>query len=239
MIKLDNKTLVRWLVISAVVVVVMLALSVWGATRPGLGEEVCTHWNAAGVCDGWGGKFLGFYLLPLVMIGVVGLIAAIPFIEPRRSNLAMSRTAYVALWAVLLFYFLVLHVILVINALHEAGVVAFNLDVGRLVPISVGVLFVVIGNYLGKIRSNYMMGIRTPWTLASDLAWDKTHRLGGKLFMLAGLLLVLSSLFLPVTWWVYVMLGTLFPMIIFLFVYSYLVWRNDPKAHNGITGNAG
>ncbi|MCB0026848.1 MAG: SdpI family protein, partial [Anaerolineales bacterium] len=113
------------------------------------------------------------------MIGVVGLIAAIPFIEPRRSNLAMSRTAYVALWAVLLFYFLVLHVILVINALHEAGVVAFNLDVGRLVPISVGVLFVVIGNYLGKIRSNYMMGIRTPWTLASDLAWDKTHRLGG------------------------------------------------------------
>ena len=88
-----------------------------------------------------------------------------------------------------------------------------------------GILFIVIGNYLGKIRSNYMMGIRTPWTLSSDLAWDKTHRLGGKLFMLAGLLLLLSALFLPVTWWVYVMLGTLFPMLIVLFVYSYLVWR--------------
>ena len=135
MIKLDNNILRRWLVISAVVVLAMLAISVWGASRPGLGAEICTHWNAAGECDDWGGKFLGFYLLPLVMIGVVGLIAAIPYIEPRRNNLAMSRTAYLALWAVLLFYFLILHVILVVNALHEAGVIGFNLSVGQLVPV--------------------------------------------------------------------------------------------------------
>jgi uncharacterized membrane protein len=231
MSKLDNNTLKRWLLISAGVTVILFALSIWGSTRPGLGDEVCTHWNAAGVCDDTGGKFMGFYLLPIVVIGVIGIIAAIPFIEPRRSNIALSRKAYLAIWGGLLLFFAAMHIILVVNVLNGAGVIEYNLDIARVLPLVMGGLFIVLGNYMGKIRSNFMMGIRTPWTLSSDLSWDKTHRLGGKLFVVVGILMLIS-IALPTEWWIWIMMGALLPMVLFLFIYSYVVWKNDPNARN-------
>ena len=232
MSKLDSNTLRRWLLISLVVIVIMFALSLWGSTRPGLGDEVCTHWNAAGLCDGYGSKFMGFYLMPIVVIAVIGIIAAIPYIEPRKNNIALSGKAYGAIWGGLLFFFLLMHIILIINVLHGAGVIDFNLDISRFIPIVMGGLFIVMGNYMGKIRSNFMMGIRTPWTLSSDLSWNKTHRLGGKLFVVVGVLMLISSIALPNTWWIWIMMGALFPMIFILFIYSYVIWKQDPNARN-------
>jgi len=232
MTKLDNNTLKRWLLISTVVIVILFTFSIWGSTRPGLGEEVCTHWNAAGVCDDYGNKFIGFYLLPIVVAGVVGIIAAIPFIEPRRTNIALSRKAYLAIWGSLLFFFTAMHIILVVNVLHGAGIIDFNLDIARIIPIIIGLLFIVMGNYMGKIRSNFLMGIRTPWTLSSDLSWDKTHRLGGKLFVFVGILMLISSIALPPTYWIWIMMGALLPMILFLVIYSYVIWKKDPNARS-------
>ena len=77
-----------------------------------------------------------------------------------------------------------------------------------------------------------MMGIRTPWTLSSDLSWNKTHRLGGKLFVVVGVLMLISSIALPNTWWIWIMMGALLPMIFILFIYSYVIWKQDPNARN-------
>ena len=98
------------------------------------------------------------------------------------------------------------------------------------VPAGVGVMFLVIGYYMGRMRSNYMMGIRTPWTLTSELSWQKTHLWGGRAFMLLGVLFALTG-FLPISgWWIGVLMGGMLAMIIGLFVYSYLVWKDDPNA---------
>ena len=92
-----------------------------------------------------------------------------------------------------------------------------------------GALFMVIGNYLGKVRSNFIFGIRTPWTLSSEDAWDKTHRLGGWLFFVTGLLIFLSGLFSENGWIFVMLLGGFFLAIIFLFGYSYWIWKQDKK----------
>ena len=88
---------------------------------------------------------------------------------------------------------------MVLCVVLQAATLVYALGVP--VPISlvccltVGVLFVIIGNYLPKCRLNYTMGIRTPWTLSSEENWNKTHRLGGKLWVAAGLLIVVCGFF--------------------------------------------
>jgi uncharacterized membrane protein len=101
-------------------------------------------------------------------------------------------------------------------------------DVTRIVPVGLGILFLVTGNYFGRLRSNFVAGIRTPWTLSSELSWNRTHRAAGRLFVGLGLLLALLGL--TGSWtatWI-VALGGTFTGVGFLFVYSYLVWKRDP-----------
>lgn len=220
--KHDLKNILR---LSGVVLLAMFVISgyVWIETPPG--EPVCTHWNAEGVCDAYGGKFMGILLMPLVSAGVVGLFALIPRIEPRATNIAESRKAYMAVWVVMLVFLLGLHIVLMLNLLGR------DVNVGTYAPFLMGLMFVVIGNFMGKVKSNYMFGIRTPWTLSSDLSWNKTHRLGGKLFVLLGLLFMASGVLFPGETWVYVMMVSLFGMLAVLMTYSYYVWKSDPDAH--------
>ena len=210
-----------WL-LSAAVVFLMFAISSYAWMQIPAGEEVCTHWNAAGECDDYGSKFVGIYLMPIVTAAVVGLFALIPRIDPRAANIARSRKSYTAVWAAVILFFLALHTILTLSILDR------DVNIGTYVPLLVGFMLVAIGNYMGKIRSNYMFGIRTPWTLSSELAWNKTHRLGGKLFVVEGIIIMAGAIFLQDEWWTYLMLGSIFLMVAVLTGYSYLIWRQDP-----------
>jgi uncharacterized membrane protein len=98
--------------------------------------------------------------------------------------------------------------------------------VARLVPAGIGVVLIVVGNYLGKVRSNFFFGIRTPWTLSSELSWNRTHRLGGRLSVLIGLVALLTPVF---PWAGVVALAVGAPiMVIVLVIYSYVQWNRDP-----------
>ena len=121
--------------------------------------------------------------MPVTTIAIAALLAVIPRFEPRRANLERSGKAYGAIWITVVTLLGGVHVLTVAAALGA------DLEISRLVLIGTGLLFVVIGNYLPKVRPNYLMGIRTPWTLASDLSWTRTHRLGGRLFVIEGLVL--------------------------------------------------
>ena len=90
-------------------------------------------------------------------------------------------------------------------------------------------MFIVIGNYLPKVRPNYMVGIRTPWTLTSDLSWDRTHRIGGRLFVLEGVVFIILGLVRPASGTLIgVLVGGIVLMLVVLFGYSYRVWKTDP-----------
>ncbi len=104
-----------------------------------------------------------------------------------------------------------------------------KLDITTIAIVGTGLLFIVMGNYLPKVRPNYMVGIRTPWTLTSDLAWDRTHRVGGRLVMLEGIAFILVGLVHPPRpAFIATLIGAIVLLLVFVFAYSYRVWKTDP-----------
>jgi immunity protein, SdpI family len=154
---------------------------------------------------------------------VAALFWAIPVIEPRRANILKSGKAYAVIWVGLVLLMAAIDLAAIASALGA------SLDIRLVAFVGVGVLFIVIGNYLPKVRPNYMIGIRTPWTLTSDLSWQRTHRVGGRLVIIEGLVFIVAGFVRPTTAiLVGVLIGGIVVMLVVLFAYSYRVWKADP-----------
>lgn len=209
---------------SAVIVGLMLAVGSYGWIRLPADAQVPIHWGPTGAVDGYADKTLGLFLLPLIAVGLTAMFWVIPRVEPRRTNLQRSGKAFVAIWMATLLLLGALQVMTVAVALGAA------IDVTQLVMIGTGGVFVVMGNYLPKVRPNYLVGIRTPWTLTSDLSWARTHRLGGRLFVIAGVVLIgLGVVGVAPEVLVTVLIGGLVALLVVVFAYSYRVWKLDPE----------
>jgi uncharacterized membrane protein len=170
--------------------------------------------------DRYGSRLEGLIALPLVTLGVSLLLAFLPRVEPRRQHLLQSARAYNAVWIATL---------AVLAGLHAAVLftgVGYAVPVGTIALALVAVLLLVMGNYFGKVRSNFFFGIRTPWTLTSERSRDRTHRLGGRLFAGLGALVLLAMPFGSQVAGVLLLAGVLLVVPV-IFVYSYLVWRDD------------
>ncbi|HET6725208.1 MAG TPA: SdpI family protein [Gammaproteobacteria bacterium] len=165
-------------------VLVLAAFAVAGWLYPQLPQSVPTHWNTAGQPNQFIPKPWGPFILPLVMLGAWILMSILPPIAPRGYRLDRFIGTYGVLMLTVLAALLVLTIVMLIAA--EGA----RFDSTRIVFIVVGALFIVLGNYLGKLRKNFFIGIRTPWTLANDEVWARTHRLGGWLFVLAGFAII-------------------------------------------------
>jgi len=207
---------------SAVIIGIMFLLAAWSWLRIPEGASIPVHWGINGEADRYGGKFEGLLLLPVITLLAALLLSLIPRIDPRGENIARSAKAYKSIWFVTLLFMLAIYVMSILAALGWA------INMGRIIGPALGILFIILGNYMGKIRSNYTVGIRTPWTLASELSWNKTHRLGGKLFVALGLLVLVMALFGQGALTFYVLLAGLLITLITLFAYSYIVWKSDP-----------
>jgi uncharacterized membrane protein len=202
---------------------VMLIVGLWGIAQVGIDAQVPMHWNAAGEADGYGPAWLAFLLVPVISTLVILLLLAIPRFEPRRRNLQRSASAYrtVAVALIVLMTLVQLAVVL-------AGTGAVDFQMTSLISLGVGGLFIVMGNVLGTVRSNFLFGIRTPWTLSSDLAWSKTHRLVGRLFVVLGIMVIVLGVLGVTTAFVAVLVGGIVVILTVSFVYSYRVWKADP-----------
>ncbi len=216
--QLNTKPL--WLA-CGIVLAIMVGFSTWAWLQVPADASLPVHWNMAGEPDRYGGKFEALLLLPLVSTAVVILFSLIRRIDPLHANIERSGQAYRATLLGILFVLLVLHIGAVLNA------VGYVVNIGLIAAPAVGIMFIVMGNYLGKIRRNYMFGVRTPWTLSSELAWNKTHRLTGKLFVVAGFLILLACLWGPTVAF-YTMMISILGTVAFAMIYSYLVWKQDP-----------
>lgn len=202
------------------IVTALLIVLVFGVTLaayPHLPDQVASHWNAAGEADGYMSKGWGSFLVPLMMLGIAAMMWALPLIDPLRKNVETFRTEYewfiVAMTAFL--------------AILQAQILLWNLGYevspNSVLPVSMGLLFIYIGWMLRRARRNFFIGIRTPWTLMSEEVWDKTHRLGGTLFMVAGALSFLGVFFPDQSVW-FVLLPVLSVTVI-TFVYSYRLFQ--------------
>lgn len=207
---------------SLLVVLTLVAAGVATALAIPAEMQLPIHWGLNGEPDGFAGKWTAL-LLPAGVVALVSLLFwALPFIEPRREGLERSRGLYLWGWVSLLFVGAVLELAVVSVAL------GWELPVYRLIGGAVGAMLVAIGNQLGKSRSMYLIGLRTPWTLASEEVWIRTHRLGGKLMMAAGLVVVVAAvLAVPPAAMMFVMLAVVSAAAVIPVVYSYLLWRRQ------------
>lgn len=185
-------------------------------------DRLPIHWSTSGEVDGYGGKFVGLLLLPLITLGIYVVFAAIPRLDPARANYASFRGVYTALKTVLIAYMGFVYLVMNLAINNEDGIPVDSLMVG-----SMAVLLFGIGLVLGKVRPNYFVGIRTPWTLTSKRSWVKTHRVGGWVFIAAGIATGIGAIFSG-TVALIAMAVVLVPGIIYLTVYSYRVWKSDP-----------
>lgn len=181
-------------------------------------EMVPVHWNAHGKVNGWMAKPWGPLIGPLTALATVGFLSICPLISPKQ----FSMERFVRAWTTIVtglagFMFVVTAAV----TLAGAGVAV---DVTRILGLAVGVLFMMIGNFMGKLTPNFFAGIRTPWTLANEEVWLRTHRLGGKLFFLAGLAAAVTSLVSSVASVSVILGGSLLASIVPT-VYSYLLYR--------------
>ncbi len=209
---------------SIAIVGVMLLVSAWAWIQLPPDARIPIHWGANGEVNGWADKTVGLLLLPAIAAGIAIMFASIPRIEPRRQNLERSATAYRAIWIGVMLLLLGLQVLAVGAAMGA------QFDMTKLVFVGTGALFVVIGNYLPKVRPNYLVGIRTPWTLTSDVSWTRTHRIGGRLFVIEGIVMILLGL-VGVTGVALVgaLIGGIVVLLVVTFAYSYQVWKADPE----------
>lgn len=187
--------------------------------------QLPTHWGLGGEPDSFAPKWVALLLPAAITAAVSLLFHFLPAMEPRREGLARSQGLYLWGWLALL----------AMGAAIEFALVSTALDwgfrVNSIIVAATGLMLVLIGNQLGKSRSMYLIGLRTPWTLASEEVWIRTHRLGGKLMVGGGLALLAAAL-LPIPPG---MLATVVIAVIAVsagvpIVYSFLLWRREESA---------
>ncbi|MFN3834845.1 MAG: SdpI family protein [Glycocaulis sp.] len=218
--------ILRGLVLSLPPFLILLAFAVWGWMVTPEGTQVPVHFAFDGSVNRYGSRFEAFALIPMGALILSGLFALAPLIDPRGANLLRSRPLVLVSWAGAVW---LLAMVQGVITLAVTGVLADASWIPRLAGVGTGALFVVIGNVMGKARPNWFFGIRTPWTLSSDRAWDVAHRWGGWLFVLAGLLSIGAMLALPLTAGFIVLLVATFGAALIPSVLSYFVWRSDPE----------
>ncbi|HEU4564854.1 MAG TPA: SdpI family protein [Gemmatimonadaceae bacterium] len=206
----------KWL--PALFLAASVAFSIWA--YPQLPERVVTHWGPNGEPDGWSGRAFAAWFIPLLGLGTWLLLRWVPSIDPRRANYEKFRPTYDLLVALIVGFVAAIHVVVLGVAL------GWPLSIERVVPVGIGLLFVVLGNLLPRARSNWFFGIRTPWTLSSERVWERTHRVGGYLFVAGGLALVVTALVLP-KMGPTVLVAVVGVVSIGIAAYSYLLWRRE------------
>ncbi|HEY6417409.1 MAG TPA: SdpI family protein [Candidatus Binataceae bacterium] len=200
--------------------VVFAMFLVAAATWPAAPARFPIHWNLQGV-DGYGSRFQGVFLVPILTLGVYVLFRLLPRIDPGRANYAQFAGIYTAFRLVVLLFLAATY------AMMQLVAHGYELNVPTIVILMAGALLIFLGNFMGKIRPNWFCGIRTPWTLSSKLSWDRTHRFGGWVCVVSGVL-VMASVAEPPRLTVAICLADTLAMVTALYIYSYLVWRSDP-----------
>jgi uncharacterized membrane protein len=201
--------------------IVVLSFLIAAYFYPSMPDKMVSHWNGRGEADGTLPKFWALFLVPLTSAGLLLLFAAVPKMDPLRGNIGKFRGHYDG------FVFLMMSFLLYIFLLT----IAWNLGlrfafIAAMVP-ALALLFYYCGVLIENAKQNWFVGIRTPWTLSSERVWDKTHKRGGKLFKIAGLV-ALPGILLP-DYAIFLIIVPVILLSAYTVAYSYVEYAKERK----------
>ena len=206
------------LIISSILILlpIIAGLLLWDQ----LPERFATHWGVDGQPDSWAGKPMAVFGMPLFILAVQWIGALVTAADPKNKN-QTNKAFTVVLW------------ITPAISLLGAGMIygtalGMVIQVNTLMPIFMGILFLFVGNYLPKCKQNHTIGLKLPWTLDNEENWNATHRLGGKVWVAAGVLMLLCT-FLPESWNVVGVFVVTVAAVVIPCVYSYVYYRKQAE----------
>lgn len=211
----------RKLIPSLVIVGAAATFAAWA--YPHLPAQVATHFNLQGEPNGWSPPLRASLTGPVLGLVLAAVFVVLPRIDPRRANYALFGSTYWTIANSVLIFVQGVYVLTLIKAL------GWSVDMTRVAMFGAGGLFVLLGNLMTRIRPNWFMGIRTPWTLSSDTVWRKTHRVGGAAFVIAGLCIAATG-FVPSQWTFYAAMSIAIAAALVPVVYSYVLWKREQNA---------
>jgi uncharacterized membrane protein len=201
---------------------ILLMFAIAFFVYPSLPEKIPTHWNAQGQVDGYSGRG-GIFIIPIMFLVLIILFFILPMMEVFSENMLKIYKYYYAFKIVFSVFFLVLFIA---TLLPNFG---YDINVAQVVIVMISILFISIGAILPKLKRNYIFGIRTGWTLSSDKVWDQTHRLGGVLFIVMGVLTIISLFIFNIESTIYTFLALIILGSIYLVFYSYYLYAKENK----------
>lgn len=206
-----------WLII----LLIIGSLAAGVAIYPHLPEQIPSHWNIQGQVDNYSSRLWGALGLPLLSAGIYVMMVLLPAIDPRSENYSRFKGAYRSIKSVLVIFFVGLWVMVMVSSL------GYNIPVDRFVIVGVGLLFMFLGNFMGQLRPNYFVGVKTPWTLASEEVWRKTHRLASRVWVASGLVMALAGLILGGEKGIALIVAAIAAAVIIPLVYSYIIFKRQ------------
>jgi uncharacterized membrane protein len=176
-------------------ILLTLSMIVWTLWRVStMPDTVPVHWGINGQADRFGSKWESALIMPIIMITMIGLTVILPAISPKNFEIERFRSTYAYIMLLCNIMMSAMH-ILILEA--SAG---SKVDIGRFIVAIIFAFFALLGNVMGKVRQNFYIGIRTPWTLSNERVWDESHRRAGRLWFfggIAGAILALVGLPVP------------------------------------------
>lgn len=188
---------------------------------PYMPERMASHWDEQGVVNGYMSKFWGIFMIPVMSLALALLFLLLPKIDPLKANIEKFRKYFD--WFIIIFLLFMLYIYM-ITILWNLGA-RFNMF--QLMIPAMGLLFFYLGLLLQKAKRNWFIGIRTPWTMSSDSVWDKTHKLGAKLYMFAGIIALFGILLPRIAIWL--VLVPIMLVSIYTVIYSYVIYKREKK----------
>ena len=205
---------------SVLIIAAMLGIAWWAWGQLPPDARIAIHWGLSGEPDGFAGR-ASLFFLPGFATVLACVLYALPALEPRKVHFLQSSKFYAVSWGGVMTVLAMAQLSIVLNALDLA---TFR---PRAIILVLGVLFMVLGNYLSKTRSNFMMGVRTPWTLSSELSWRKSNRLAAWIMVAWGFATLVVG-FVAVKAFLPVLIAGIVALLAVPLPYSYFVWRSDP-----------
>ena len=208
-----------------VIIIIQIIASLYLGLSLSEDAKIPCHWNIKGEIDGYYDKWTGVLLFPGINLAMLLFIIALPYISVRYKN-AQERFEKVipSLAMIIIFFFAGIHIYTILLAkeiLNPSGNMIFYL---------IGLMFIMLGNLLPKIPSNFFAGIRTSWTLSSEEVWRKTHRLGGISFVIAGLLMIVITAIMGNNSTANIIMFVLFmSLVLYPVLYSFILYKKEEK----------
>ena len=197
---------------------------------PLMPEKIAIHWNLQGQVDGYASKFPGLFILPSLLVGIVLLFITTPKIDPLKENIERFRKYYDGFIILFSAFMVFIHLYVI------SWNIGIRISPNIILPLAFGLLFFYCGILCENAKRNWFIGIRTPWTLNSERVWEKTHKVGGRLFKACGIISIVGLLF-PSHATYFILIPIIFAAA-FLIVFSYLEYQKEIRQFNKGVSNS-